>query len=50
MPFTTGYADVEVTYRNGTKIYYDNGELMDDDSWEYTSEQFPDTVRLENGD
>ena len=27
MPFTTGYADVEVTYRNGTKIYYDNGDL-----------------------
>lgn len=50
MPFTTGHATVEVTYRNGTKIYFDNGGLMDDDSWEYTSEQFPDNVRLEDGD
>ncbi len=49
-PYTTGHAAIEVTYRNGTKIYYDNGGLMDGDAWEYTSEQFPDTVRLEDGD
>ena len=48
-PYITGHAAVAVTYRDGTTIYYDNARLIWG-VWEYTSEQFPENVHLENGD